>query len=61
VKRLSLALFPWQEFDRLLKNAGICFDELGMNGFCSIISIPFPFVLSPSKDSERVFQQLVEV
>ena len=30
--------------------------SLSMNGILSIISNLFPFVLSPSKDSERVFQ-----
>ena len=42
---------------RLLKKSTECFESLSMNGILSIISNLFPFVLSPSKDSERVFQQ----
>jgi len=41
----------------LLKKCGTCFDKLSMNGISSIIYSSSPFVLSLSKDSERVFQQ----
>jgi len=41
----------------LLKKGTECFESLSMNGILSIILTLFPFVLSPSKDSERVFQQ----
>jgi NitT/TauT family transport system substrate-binding protein len=43
--------------NRLLKRASDCFDKLSMNGFCSRVSNLFPLVLSPSKDSERIFQR----
>jgi hypothetical protein len=48
-------------FNRLLKNSGTCFDKLSMNGFSAVNSVPTPFVLSPSKDSEWFFQQPVNV
>ena len=41
----------------LRKKGGTCFDKLTMNGIISNISSPSPFVLSLSKDSERVFHQ----
>ena len=51
----------------MLKKGSECFESLRMNGIFSTISNFFPFVpslgsgraLSSSKDSERVFQQLV--
>src|SRR5919106_4418725 len=42
---------------RLLKKDTECFEGLSMNGIVLIISNLSPFVLSPSKDSQRVFQQ----
>jgi len=49
---------------RKLKKSETCFDKpvlsrvegLSMNGIIAIVSSP-PFVLSPSKDSERLFLQ----
>ena len=43
-----------------LKNAMNASTMLSMNGIFSITSNLFPFVLSSSKDSERVFQQLLD-
>jgi hypothetical protein len=43
-----------------LKNAMNASTMLSMNGIFSITSNLFPFVLSSSKDSERVCQQLLD-
>ena len=37
------------------------FESLSMNGIFSITSIFFPFVLSVSKDAERIFHQRAKV
>jgi hypothetical protein len=41
-----------------VEKAGTCFDTLSMNGFSGVNSVPIPFVLSPSKDSQWFFNGL---
>lgn len=40
-----------------LKGISSCFAGLSVNGNCSLLSSPVPFVLSASKGERRVFQQ----
>src|SRR5581483_11951492 len=38
-----------------------CFDRLSMNGDLAVSSLPSPFILSLSKDSGKIFQQLARL
>ena len=40
---------------QVAENSASCFEILSMNGILPIISDLFPFVPSPSKDSEKFF------
>jgi hypothetical protein len=40
---------------RVVTKGFSCFERLGTNGWFFVLSIVFPFILSVSKDSERIF------